>query len=84
MSAEKTPRTSGDTTQGPSGAASTTTEQAAPAAPETKRLSLFSRKRPAPPDTYAEKLADQALDVNPEGAKKASDITPVSFSSLFR
>jgi hypothetical protein len=87
MSAEKMSRTSDDTSQGPSGAASTVTaEQPAltSAAPETKRRSLFGRKRPAPPSTYAEKLADQALDVNPDAGKQAADLTPVSFSSLFR
>jgi hypothetical protein len=85
MSSEKTPRSSNDTTQGPSGAASTTTVPAPVAPVPSKRGGLFGRKRVAQPETYAEKIADQSLDVNPEVAgKAATDISPVSFSSLFR
>jgi hypothetical protein len=78
MSAEKTSTRASDETQGPSAAASTTT------APTQAKRGLFGRKRPQP-ETYAEKIADQSLDVNPEGAEaKKADIQPASFSEMFR
>lgn len=99
MSAEKSARTSdethaasgslgmGDRTgsgsgslDGPSAAASTTAEKAP--APKAKR-GLFGRKQAPEPTTYSEKMADQALDVNPE-SKATADVPPVSFASMFR
>jgi hypothetical protein len=65
---------------GPSAAASTTAEKAP--APKAKR-GLFGRKSAPEPTTYSEKMADQALDVNPE-SKTTADVQPVSFSSMFR
>jgi hypothetical protein len=87
MQAEKTStRTSDETAQfspgGPSAAASTT----APTAPASKpKRGLFGRKRDPEPETYSEKLADQALDVSPENqAKKTEDLQPAAFSTMFR
>jgi hypothetical protein len=85
MSAEK------PTGSSPRGSGSEETHTASPALvaaseqPSKVKRGLFgSKPKAAEPETYAEKLADKSLDVNPEGKAKTDDIQPVSFFTMFR